>query len=180
VTIVVGVAALLTALAIKVVSGLLPPPAEYGAATSNVGSRIAVTPHTAVRAVLAFMPAGDVESVGTALAYATQDVGTLPKDAVIGTRPGPDGSQIVSVALRVNVPFLLRVRAIETSLSPNLSNLKEGRLYVSAADDNVYGIVMNPTTHVARFTFRVSASDGTIWADNLNALQVVSQTQALG
>lgn len=181
VTVAVAVAALLTAGTIKVVSGLLPPPAEYGAATGNVGPRTAVTPATAARALLAFYPAGDVESIGVAIAYATQDTGTLPAAGTrIRVRPGPGHSQFVTVSLPVNVAFLQKVHAIETRFSPNLSNLQTGRLYVNAADDNAYGIVMNPRTHIAVFAFRLSGNDENVWADNLNALQTISQTQSLG
>jgi len=181
VTVVVGLTALLTAAAIKVVSGLLPPPAEYGAATGNVGRLVAVTPQTARRALMNFYPAGDVETVGVAIAYATRDKGTLPGALTrVQVRPGPQGSQYVTVSVPVNIPFLLKVRAIETRLTPNVSNVQKGRLYVQSADDNAYGIVMNPKTDVAVFAFRVSADDRNIWPVNLNALQVISQTQQLG
>jgi hypothetical protein len=177
----VAATALLTAGTIKVVSGLLPPPGESGAPTGNVGPRLPVMAATAVRALYAFQPAGDVESVGVAIAYATRDRGALPSALVrTSVRPGPQGSQLVTVAVPVDVAFLLKVRAIQTGFSPNLSNLHAGRLYVNAADDNAYGIVMNPRTHVAVFAFRLSADDGSIWARNLNALQVISQTQSLG
>lgn len=180
VTVAVAVAALLTAGTIKVVSGLLPPPAESGAATANIGVPMRVTPSSAVNALLAFEPAGDVESVGAAIAYATRDTATLPATTTTRVRPGPGASQLVTVAVPVDVAFLRKVHAIETRLSPNLSNLRAGRLYVNAADDNAYGIVMNPRTRVAVFAFRLSADDRSIWADNLNALQVISQTQSLG
>jgi hypothetical protein len=177
---VVGVAAL-TGATLKVVRALLPPAAEYGAATGNVGPRIAVTRATAVRALLAFQPTGDVESVGTALAYATRDRPNLAgSGTAFAVRPGPGGSMVVTARLPVDVAFLRRVHAVRTRFGPNLSDLAAGRLYVNAADDNAYGIVMDPHTHVAVFSFRLSADDGSIWALNLNALQVVSQTQSLG
>jgi hypothetical protein len=181
VTVAVAVVALLTALTIKVVSGLLPPPAEYGAATGNVGPRTAVTPATAAKALLAFQPAGDVEDLGIAMAYATRDTGTLPSRITqISVRPGPGQSQLVTVSVPVNVAFLRKVHAIETRYTLNVSNLKTGQLFVNAADDNAYGIVMNPKTHIAVFAFRLSANDGSVWGTNLNAVQVISQTQSLG
>jgi hypothetical protein len=75
---------------------------------------------------------------------------------------------------------LQKVHAIQTKFGTNLSNLAKGSLYINAADDNAYGVVMNPRTHIATFSFRLSRSDDSIWTLNLNAMQVVSQTQSLG
>jgi len=176
----VGLAAALTVVTLLIVPKLLPPPAEYGAGTGNVGPRVHVTAANAVAALLAFVPAGDHESVGVALDYATLDRVTNRTGRTYTVRPGPSGSQIVTVRAPVDVAFLRKVNAIQLRLSPNLSNLKTGRLAITAADDNTYGLVIDPKTQIGTFVFRVAADDGTIWPDNLNALQVVSQSQAVG
>lgn len=175
-----GFAAFASAATLKLVAARLPPPAEFGAATGNVARRIPVRPASAVRALMAFVPAGDVEPIGPSLGFATTDHATLGPGARTTVTPGPHGSEIVTVQAPVDLAFLEKVHAIQTQFGPNLSNVAQGRLYVSAADTNAYGIVMNPSTHVAVFRFRLSASDSTIWPLNLNALQVVSQTQSLG
>jgi hypothetical protein len=91
----------------------------------------------------------------------------------------PDASRrgyLVTVVLTVDVEHLLKTGDIVVGWWPGSSNLKNGLLNVTVKAGQVYGIRMNPRTHVAVFRFDIARSGQNVASLNWNANAVLEQT----
>lgn len=166
----------------------LGPPAEAGTFASNTGIVYPIrrSPDRAVHALDTFVPAGDAEDVQRAILNSTGNVGNVgqaaqyPPGTHIHTTIGGSGDATVVVYIPVAVARLVRKGWAVTGAEPEASILAKGQVTVDAPDDNEYIVRYTPRTRIAEFAFRLSAGDTTISPDNLNAMQVTSQTRSLG
>jgi hypothetical protein len=147
-----------------------------------------LTAATAGAALLALRPAtvegtNVADMVGIPLEQAMLEA-TGNQVAPGGRFPGrvtvaPDASgrgYLVTVVLPVNVPHLLRAGDITVGWWPGSSNMKTGLLNVTVKAGQVYGIRMNPRTHVAVFRFDIARSGQNVASLNWNANAVLEQT----
>ncbi len=159
--------------------------AEAGTFAGNTGVLFPIdhSPSRAIRALDTFVPAGDAEELKHAILNATGNMSpqaNYPTGTRLSARIQPNGSAEVVVAIPVNVSRLVRKGWAVTGAEPEASILSKGQVTVNAPDANQYIIRYSPKTRVAVFQFHVSAGDTSISPDNLNAMQVTSQTRSLG
>ena len=148
---------------------------------SSAGYDQRVTPDSASRVLLTFVPDQDAESLGAAMCAATGHAvcaipGGFPGRVTVGALH--DGHYPVTVQMSVDVARLLRRGEILTGSLPGDSNLAAGELAVST-NSAVYGVNMDPRAHTAIYTFWLASDGGEVWATNWNALGAVSQSTSL-
>lgn len=163
----------------------LGPPSEAGTFAGNTGVLFPIrrSPVRAIHALDTFVPAGDAEEIERAILNATGNItksAQYPPHTHVHARIARSGAATVVVDIPVNLTRLVRKGWAVTGAEPEASILAKGQVTVDAPDDNEYVIRYRPKTRVAEFAFRISADDTSISPDNLNAMQVTSQTRSLG
>lgn len=176
----VGVGALLVLKAVAKSSptrNLKPTPIE----NASGRARDLKTPSAAKTAFLSFVPAGDTDSLGQAMCSATgQRTCHLPAQFPGSVKiSGPvHGQYVINVTLTVNLPRLESLGEVTPGSLPGMSNVASGDLAVST-NNAIYGLRMNPKTHLASFRFFLGVHGRRVWATNWNALGIVSQSTSL-
>jgi hypothetical protein len=136
-----------------------------------------VTPGNAVRRLLAFLPEGAYFTIAQALRQADGYRAGARLPATFTVRR--DGARwLVTVRLPVDVRYLEQVGEISVGAVPGASDLRSGNLAVST-NEAIYGVDMNPRTHVAVYRFLLGRRGGAVWALNWNALGIISQSDSL-
>ena len=153
-----------------------PPDADF----SSAGYDQRVTPDSASRVLLTFVPDQDAESLGAAMCAATgQPTCSLAHfPGQVHVTRSSQNRFLVLVVMTVQVQRLLKAGRISLGSLPGASNLTTGQLAVSS-NSAVYGVKMNPASHGAVFSFFLAVNGNTVWATDWNALGAVSQSASL-
>lgn len=137
-----------------------------------------VTRTNARERFLAFLPEGAYYTMGRALRQADGYPPGASFPADIAVRRDGATRWWVTVHVPVNVAYLTRVGEIAVGSVPGASDIRTGQLAVST-NESIYGVSMNPKTHVAVYRFLLAKNGRSVWALNWNGLGIISQSDSL-